>query len=133
MTEIAIIRCEKNINKCPMKSCLQSLVKRKQAFAQYDETSPAGVFACRCPGDNVVEMAKTLKSKGAEVIHFTTCTFATKTQSGWSEEEGGFCDDIDRLIESIRLEVCIPCVKGTAHLPKGYVPVIPDLAHKQAV
>jgi len=133
MTEIAIIRCEKNLEKCPLKNCLQSLVKQKQAFVQYENAIPAGVFVCKCPGDNAVNLAKVLKSKGAEVIHFTTCTFATKTAGGWSAENGGFCENIDRILETVSRESGIPCVKGTAHLPKGYVPAIPDLVHKQFV
>jgi len=124
MTEIAIIRCEKNLDKCPLKSCLKSLVNKKAAFTRYLDTSSAGVFTCRCPGDNVIELAKRLKSKGAEVIHFSTCTFATKTPKGWRVEEGGFCENIDEIMISVHKEADIPCVKGTAHLPKGYIPIV---------
>ncbi|MFH2129948.1 MAG: CGGC domain-containing protein [bacterium] len=124
MAEIAIIRCEKNLEKCPLKSCLKSLVNKKEAFSQYSHASPAGIFVCRCPGDNVVELARKLKSKGAEVIHFTTCTFATKTLNGWCAEEGGFCERIDDIMKSVHKKADISCVKGTAHLPPGYVPVV---------
>lgn len=127
MTQVAIIRCEKNIEKCPLKNCLLSLVNRKQAFKQYMETSPGGVFVCRCPGDNAVDLAERLKSKGAETIHFTTCTFATKTAEGWSQDVGGFCQGIDGIMARVSREVGIPCVKGTAHLPRGYKPDFPEL------
>lgn len=127
MTDVAIIRCEKNRDKCPLKNCLKSLFDKKQAFADYELTSPAGVFTCRCPGDNAVDLAKKLKAKGAEVIHFTTCTFASKTADGWTSEDGGFCEDIENLISTVSREADIPCVRGTAHLPQGYHPVIPDV------
>jgi len=123
MTQVAIIRCEKNLEKCPLKSCLMSLVNKKQAFEQYTETTPGGVFVCRCPGDNAVELARKLKLKGADTIHFTTCTFASKTTDGWTEEAGGFCEEIDEIIARVSRTVGIPCVKGTAHLPQGYTPV----------
>lgn len=130
MTAVAIMRCEKNMDRCPLKSCLQSLLKQKQAFSEYTDISPAGVFTCRCPGDNVVEMAAILKSKGAEVIHFPTCTFATKTSQGWSLEGGGFCENVDKIMETVTREAGVPCVKGTAHLPEGYQPDMPVLPAK---
>lgn len=127
MSEIAIIRCEKNLDKCPLKGCLRSLIDTKAAFSDYEKGSPAGVLTCHCPGDNVIELAEILKSKGAEVIHFCTCTFATKTRDGWSAEEGGFCENIDQIMEKVSSEANITCVKGTAHLPKGYVPRVVNL------
>jgi len=120
MIKAAIIRCEKNETRCPLTNCLKCLVETKQGFAGYDECMPAGVFTCRCPGDNAVDLAKIIKSKGADAIHFCTCTFAKKTDQGWSEEKGGFCDSIDTLMESVHQATGLPCVKGTAHLPKGY-------------
>jgi hypothetical protein len=70
----------------------------------------------------VANLAKILKSKGAEAIHFCTCTFAGKTESGWEIAKGGFCDQIDALMEKVHQATDLPCVKGTAHLPKEYVP-----------
>ena len=90
-------------------------------FAIHDQCSLAGVFTCRCPGEKAVELAKILKAKGAEAIHFCTCTFAHKKDGEWIESEG-FCDDVDKILQRISKETGIPCVKGTAHLPKGYVP-----------
>ena len=54
MVKAAIIRCEKNMDKCPLTNCLKCLTEKKEGFAQYDDCVPAGVFTCRCPGDNVV-------------------------------------------------------------------------------
>ena len=120
MTKVAIIRCEKNENRCPLTNCLKCLTETKEGFAGYDAAVPAGVFTCRCPGDNVADMAKILKSKGAEAIHFCTCTFASKTDKGWVSGQGGFCDHLDHLMEVAHTATGLPCVKGTAHLPKDY-------------
>ncbi len=122
MTKVGIIRCEKNEQRCPLTSGFRCMMETREAFQIYESVMPIGVFTCRCPGDSVVELAKILKAKGAEVIHFTTCTFAKKEDKGWSMERGGFCDHIDELIEKVHRETGIPCVKGTAHLPKDYVP-----------
>jgi len=120
--KIAIIRCEKNMDRCPLTSCFNCLIEKKEGFTQYDETIPAGVFTCKCPGDNTVGLAKILKSKGAEAIHFCTCTFSKRSDNGWDMADGGFCDNIDSIIDKVYQEIEIPCIKGTAHLPKGYIP-----------
>ncbi|MFO8083631.1 MAG: CGGC domain-containing protein [Desulfobacterales bacterium] len=124
MTKVAIIRCEKNENRCPLTNCFKCMVDKKQAFAGYDGCVPAGVFTCRCPGDNAVEFAKILKAKGAEAIHFCTCAFAKKTDKGWMMQEGGFCSHLDEIIENVHNQTGLPCIKGTAHLPEDYQPRI---------
>lgn len=126
MTNVAIIRCEKNENRCPLTSCFKTLINRKEGFSGYSETVPAGVFTCRCPGDNVVDLARILKSKGAEAVHFCTCTFAKKTKNGWDMSEGGFCDRLDDLMKKVNEQTGLCCVKGSAHLPEGYTPVVMD-------
>ena len=120
MAKVAIIRCEKNMDKCPLTNCFKCLFERKEAFSIYEDCSLVGVFTCRCPGDVAVNLAKILKAKGAEAVHFCTCTFAKRTSDGWSAEEGGFCENIDALIDRVHKEADITCIKGTAHLPKGY-------------
>ena len=84
MKKIAMIRCEKNQDRCPLTSCFNCLREKKEGFSNYDETELAGVFKCRCPGDIAVEHAKILKSKGADVIHFCTCAFAKKKDGEWA-------------------------------------------------
>ena len=96
------------------------MTQQKEGFAHYDDCMLAGVFTCRCPGDNAADLAKILKSKGAEVIHFCTCSFASKSDDGWVTTNGGFCDHLDSIIDLVYKETMVPCVKGTAHLPKGY-------------
>ena len=122
MVNAAIIRCEKNMDRCPMTNCFRSLVQSKDGFALYDECMPAGVFTCRCPGENVIDLARILKAKGAQAIHFCTCTFARKADSGWRMDSGGFCERIDELVARVKQDTGLPCVKGTAHLPEGYRP-----------
>ncbi len=123
MANIGIIRCEKNAERCPLTNCIKSLRQCKQAFADYDEGELIGVFTCRCPGDNVANLAKILQSKGADAIHLCTCTFAQKTGEGWVMGSG-FCDKVDEIMEKLSGAVDVPCVKGTAHLPDGYTPEI---------
>lgn len=120
MMEVGIIRCEKNMDKCPLTSCFKSLLQMKEGFSIYDDCTLTGIFTCRCPGDIAVEHARILKDKGAEAIHFCTCTFSKKGDNGWTTEAGGFCDHIDEIMEKVHKEVDIFCVKGTAHLPKDY-------------
>ena len=126
MTKVAILRCEKNEDRCPLTSCFKTLVNRTEGFSDYTETMPAGVFTCRCPGDQVTDLAAILKSKGADAIHFCTCTFAKKTADGWDMSEGGFCDHLDELMEKVHKKTGLRCVKGSAHLPDGYTPVVMD-------
>jgi predicted metal-binding protein len=124
MTQVGMIRCEKNMERCPLTNCLRCLYEGKEGFAGYDDCRLMGVFVCRCPGENVKDLAKILKSKGAEAIHFCTCSFAGKEDGAWSLEKGGFCDHMDAIIETVHREAGIRCVKGTAHLPKDYEPKI---------
>ena len=119
MTNIGIIRCEKNEARCPLTSCIKSLQNQIQGFKKYDNTSLIGVFTCKCPGDNVINLGKILKSKGADAIHFCTCTFSSKKDGAWTLEDG-FCNHTDSILKKLSEEVKIPCVKGTAHLPDGY-------------
>jgi predicted metal-binding protein len=124
MTNAAIIRCEKNAETCPLTSCLNCLTLKKEGFVSYDECSPAGIFTCRCPGDNLIKLAKILKAKGTDVIHFCTCMFSKKTDNGWIVSDDCFCESIDTLIEQVHTATKLPCVKGTAHLPQGYRPEV---------
>ena len=120
MTNVAIIRCEKNENSCPLTNCFKCLINSSEAFREYDECVPCGVFTCRCSGDNIESLAKILKAKGADVIHFCTCLFSKKTPSGWVESDGGFCSRLDDIMERVNKATGLTCVKGTAHLPSDY-------------
>lgn len=122
MTKIAIVRCEKNERRCPLTGCFTCLDQRTQAFQAYDETRLAGVFTCRCEDDNVEDLARILKAKGAEAIHVPTCLFANKVDGKWTLDGGGFCDKLDAVLQRMHEASGLPCVRGTAHLPEGYVP-----------
>jgi len=116
---IGIIRCEKNEEQCPLTGCLKCLDNTEQAFTEYDVAQLVGVFTCRCPGDNVVNLGKILKAKGAQAIHFCTCAFSKKKEGRWVLGEG-YCDNTDGILKKLSLETDLPCVKGSAHLPAGY-------------
>lgn len=122
MTKVAILRCEKNEKACPLTGCIRSLEQTQEGFQGYDKAELAGVFTCRCPGDDVQALARILKNKGAEAIHLCTCAFAGKTPDGWQLEAGGLCDKADELLAAMHEATGLPCVKGTAHLPQGYAP-----------
>jgi hypothetical protein len=66
MTRIGIVRCEKNMDRCPLTNCLRCLDERKEGFAGYEDCQLTGLFVCRCPGENATDLARILKSKGAE-------------------------------------------------------------------
>ncbi len=121
MAKIGLIRCEKNEKRCPLTGCLHCLESRSQGFAGHETTQLIGLFTCRCPGDEVVDMAKILKSKGAEVIHLCTCTFSSKQDGKWTVGKG-LCEHPDALAQRIAAEAGITCIKGSAHLPEGYSP-----------
>lgn len=69
MAKIGLIRCEKNETRCPLTGCLNSLKNGVEGFCGHDQTELVGVFTCRCPGDGLADLAKILKSKGADTIH----------------------------------------------------------------
>jgi len=81
MTKVGIIRCEKNADRCPLTSGLKSLRDPAEGFSDYKDAELVGVFTCSCPGDNTGNLGKILKSKGAQIIHFCTCSFARKKRA----------------------------------------------------
>ena len=121
MTKIAILRADQNSRRCPLTSCLKCLAGRKEGFAGYPDTELVGVFTLSGDPEETLGLARILKAKGAEAIHVVTCAFAHKDQGGWVLGEG-FVDDPDGLMERLAEDTGLPCVKGTAHLPPGYVP-----------
>lgn len=123
MTRIGMIRCEKNEKKCPLTSCIKSHDQTVQGFAGYDECSLAGVFTCRCPGDDFTDMVRILKAKGAEAVHVVTCSFSRKEDGSW-KLGNGFCDRIEDMARNAAKEAGLPLILGTAHLPEGYQPGI---------
>ncbi|MFW5722223.1 MAG: CGGC domain-containing protein [Desulfohalobiaceae bacterium] len=121
---IGLIRCEKNEASCPLTSCLKSLQAGTQAFALHSgECELVGVFTCRCPGNRIVDQARILKAKGADVIHLCTCIFAGKQDGAWLEDKG-FCANPEQVAVRSAVASGIPCILGTAHLPRGYHPLV---------
>ena len=66
--------------------------------------------------DNVKEYFKNINGK--------TLLYIDALKDGEWIEGKGFCEHIDEILQRISKETGIPCVKGTAHLPKGYVPQV---------
>jgi len=116
---IGMIRCEKNEKRCPLTGCFKCLEETTEGFAGYDDARLVGVFTCRCPGDDVGNMGKILKAKGAEAIHLCTCTFAHKNEGKW-HKGNGFCDHADDILRALSDATGLLCVKGSAHLPEDY-------------
>lgn len=124
MTKIGIFRCKENENICPLTNCFKSLREKAQAFNGYNDTELTGVFTLRDSAEDNVSLAKILQAKGAETIHFVTCSFCRKGEGKTWHLGNGYCSDIDTLVRRISQETGIPCVKGTAHLPADYVPEV---------
>ncbi|MEE8401260.1 MAG: CGGC domain-containing protein [Candidatus Hydrothermarchaeaceae archaeon] len=121
--KVGIIRCEKNIDSCAMRSCFKSIQNKDNAFTGYDNIELVGILPCRCPGDVAVARAKVLtERKEAEVIFFVTCAFASKIGHGVYEfkKGSGYCDNLDEILKKISEEAKVRVVKGTAHFPAGY-------------
>jgi predicted metal-binding protein len=122
MAKIAILRSEANARKCPLTSCFKCLAERVEGFSGYADAHPAGVFSIDPNPEETVRLAKILKAKGAEAIHVATCAFAHKGNGGWILGDG-LEKDLEPILKRVAAETGLPCVLGTAHLPKGYVPV----------
>lgn len=78
MTKIAIIRCDEKAKTCPGTSCFRVIREKRDAFEQYgDGIEIIGFDTCGGCGlgkpDKVLEKARALKARGAEVIHVSTC------------------------------------------------------------
>ncbi|MFW5836566.1 MAG: CGGC domain-containing protein [Desulfovibrionaceae bacterium] len=125
MKAIGLIRCEKNEEGCPLTGCFKSLRAGDNGYAVHGEEELVlqGVMTCRCPGEDAPAKAKVLKAKGAQAIHFATCTFAGKQDGAWTLGLG-FCQDIEDIAHRVASETGLPCVLGSAHLPAGYKTVV---------
>jgi predicted metal-binding protein len=120
MTKIGLFRCPHNEGKCPLTSCFLSLQEQAQGFSRYDNPQLVGVFTLKDSIDENLALAKILKAKGVEVIHFVTCAFSHKDEGKTWYLGNGFYEDVDSVARKIVQETGIPCIKGTAHLPENY-------------
>ena len=77
MTKIAIIRCEEKSKTCPGTACFKAIREKNAAFEKYDTIEIVGFDTCGGCGmgktDKIKGKIETLKQKGAEVIHLSTC------------------------------------------------------------
>ena len=123
VAKIGIIRCGRNVDRCPMTGCLTCMQETRQGFQGYDRADLIGIFTCECPGDRLADYARILENKGADAIHLTTCAFAHKEEGKWVQGSG-LCALPDTIMERLAATVSIPCIKGSAHLPDGYRPEV---------
>lgn len=119
--KIGILRSDKNSRRCPMTNCFKCLAQRREGFEDYSETELAGLFTLTPDLEENLGLARILKAKGAEAIHVVTCAFAHKGEGGWVLGNG-LENGLDETLERMARDTGLPCVKGTAHLPAGYVP-----------
>lgn len=124
MTKIGILRCKGNEDKCPLTNCFKSLREKVQAFSEYEETELTGVFTLSDSVEKNVELAKLMQAKGAENLHFVTCSFCHKGEGKTWHLGNGYCSDVDSIARRINKETGMPCMKGTAHLPEDYKPEV---------
>ena len=120
MKRIALFRCRDNEEQCPLTSCLQSIEACRQGFASYEQARLVGVFSLQDAAEETLALAEILKQKGAEAIHFVTCAFCHKDEHKAWHLGNGFVHDLDGLARQMADRTGIPCVKGSAHLPKDY-------------
>lgn len=78
MAKIAIIRCDEKAKACPGTTCFKVIREKKAAFEKYgDEIEIVGFDTCGGCGlgkaDKIVQKARALKERGADVIHVSTC------------------------------------------------------------
>lgn len=77
MTKIAIIRCDEKSKTCPGTNCFKAIREKTAAFEKYDTVEIVGFDTCGgcCLGktDKIKSKVETLKQKGAEVIHISSC------------------------------------------------------------
>ncbi len=123
VAKIGLIRCERNVGKCPMTGCLTCISETRQGFQEYDQAELVGLFTCSCPGDHLAGYARILEKKGAEAIHLATCAFSHKEDGRWVMGDG-LCARPDEVMQKLSAAVSIPCIKGSAHLPEGYRPEV---------
>ena len=121
MTGIAILRSEGNAKTCPLTSCFKCLAECQEGYAEYSQARLVGVFSLQSDPEEMVRLAKILKAKGAEAIHVVTCAFAHKSEGNWVLGNG-LEGDLEALMKRVVAETGLPCIMGTAHLPKGYAP-----------
>ncbi len=122
MTRIGMLRSRHNERQCPLTNCFKSLDEGVQGFSDDGGAVPAGVFTLAESDDETVQLAKILKSKGADAVHIVTCAFARKADAGWVVEAERLTA-MEALAGRIASEAKLPCVLGTAHLPEGYAPL----------
>jgi predicted metal-binding protein len=100
LTKIAIIRCDEKAKTCPGTACFNAIREKKAAFEKYgDEIEIIGFDTCGGCGlgkaDKMLAKVESLKQRGAEVIHVSTCVKTKCPYYGLFVEEVGKHSKVD--------------------------------------
>ena len=115
MTKIGIIRCQElalsGEKRCAGWNCFPALREKSGYLTEYKTIELVGFDTCGgCPGKNrygkIIERGKTLKDKGAEAIHLSTCIVQ-------------FCPNKDKFKEVLEKERGLPIREKTHARPSN--------------
>ncbi|GEM_PF-759969 len=107
VTRIAVIRCDIVSEACPGVGCFMAFNKKSMHFSDYDEnTEMVAFFTCGgCSGRRVYRLLKSLKKRGVDVIHLSSCMQME------NYPECPHIDEIKRTVENAGIKL----VEGTHH------------------
>jgi predicted metal-binding protein len=72
--KVGIIRCQQTEDICGGNACIRFAAKGKGAFQGIGPVEIFGMISCGgCPGKKIIQRAKMLMEKGAEVIALSSC------------------------------------------------------------
>nr|WP_048136133.1 CGGC domain-containing protein [Methanolobus tindarius] len=106
-TKIAVIRCDIVSEACPGVGCFMAFNKRSMHFKEYDENAEmVAFFTCGgCSGRRVYRLLKSLKKRGVDVIHLSSCM---------QMENYPKCPHIDEIKKTVE-DAGIRLIEGTHH------------------
>ncbi|MBP1909386.1 CGGC domain-containing protein [Methanolobus bombayensis] len=106
-TKIAVIRCDIVSEACPGVGCFMAFNKRSMYFSDYNENSEmVAFFTCGgCSGRRVYRLLKSLKKRGVDVVHLSSCM---------QMENYPKCPHIDEIRNTVK-NAGIELVEGTHH------------------
>ena len=106
--KIGIIRCQEHSDACAGYHCFPAMQEKSGKFESYDTIELVGFDTCggcgRNKADKIIDRAKRLRDRGAEVIHLGNCIV-------------GACPSKDMYIEALKTELDMPIVESTHGTP----------------
>ncbi|MDG6244888.1 MAG: CGGC domain-containing protein [Methanolobus sp.] len=106
-TRIAVIRCDIVSEACPGVGCFMAFNKRSMHFSEYGPNAQmVAFFTCGgCSGRRVYRLLGSLKKRGVDVIHLSSCM---------QMENYPECPHIDEIKKTVE-NAGIRLVEGTHH------------------